>query len=75
MYNRSEIKDIKIKEIENRIKRYAFDCAFNFQTNARPSGEDNSRDCDYKDCNYTCVGMKKYMDNNSQDIKLHHRSW
>ena len=70
MYNRSEIKDIKIKEIENRIKRYAFDCAFNFQTNARPSGEDNSRDCDYKDCNYTCVGMKKYMDNNSQEYKI-----
>jgi hypothetical protein len=60
MYKRSEIKDIEIKGVENRIKRYAFDCAFNFDINARPEGEDLSRDCDYKDCSYRCAGMSKY---------------
>ena len=62
MYKRSEKKDIEIKHVENMIKRYAFDCAFNFYINSRPDGEDDSRDCDYKDCAYKCKGMQKYED-------------
>jgi hypothetical protein len=60
MYKRSEKKDIEIKHVENMIKRYAFDCAFNFDINSRPDGDDDSRDCDYKECAYKCKGMQKY---------------
>ena len=63
MYRRSEIKDIKIKDVEHVLKENAFDCAFNFNQNEREDLVDNSRDCDYKECKYTCKGIdEEYID-------------
>jgi hypothetical protein len=63
MYRRSEIKDVKIKDIEHVLKENAFDCAFNYDQNKREDREDNSRDCDYKECKYTCEGIDdEYLD-------------
>lgn len=58
LYLRSEKKDIEIKQVENIIKKNAWDCAFNFQQNKRPDAEDGSRDCDYGECEYQCVGVR-----------------
>ena len=55
LYSTSEKKDKKIKEVEHMIKINSFDCAYNFGQNERM--DDGSRDCEYRNCDYTCVGF------------------
>jgi len=52
MYEISEFKDISIKSMERVLKENAWDCGLNYDRNR--TGVNNSRDCDYKDCIYTC---------------------
>jgi len=61
MYRRSEIKDVRIKDIEHVLKENAFDCAFNYNQNERDDRLDNSRDCDYKECKYACDVDEKFL--------------
>lgn len=56
MYELSEKKDMQIKEIEYAIKRSSFDCWLNKDRNMI-SGYDGMRECDYKQCNYKCIGQ------------------
>jgi hypothetical protein len=56
MYRDSEIKDVSIKRIERLLKESAFDCALTYVRN-RAGEVNNSRECDYMDCNYSCDGM------------------
>ena len=56
LYSVSEQKDIKIKKVEHILKENSFDCPYNYMQNAR-QGE-NSRDCDYGECYYTCKGIQ-----------------
>lgn len=52
MYEISEFKDISIKSMERVLKENAWDCGLNYDRNR--TGTDNSRDCDYRDCTYSC---------------------
>lgn len=52
MYEISEFKDISIKSMERVLKENAWDCGLNYDRNR--TGVNNSRDCDYRDCTYTC---------------------
>jgi len=52
MYEISEFKDISIKSMERVLKENAWDCGLNYDRNR--TGTNNSRDCDYRDCTYTC---------------------
>lgn len=56
MYELSEKKDMQIKEVEYAIKRSAFDCWLNKDRNMIP-GYDGMRECDYRQCDYKCVGQ------------------
>ncbi len=56
LYRVSEQKDKKIKKIEHILKVNSFDCAYNYQQNRRQG--DNSRECDYIACNYSCAGIE-----------------
>ena len=56
MYEIAELKDINIKNVERVIKEIAFDCALNYDRNYR-ANNDGSRECEYQNCNYTCVGI------------------
>jgi hypothetical protein len=57
LYRRSEKKDVLIMDIERVVMLNAFDCAFNFENNSRENGVDGSRDCEYGQCAYSCVGV------------------
>ena len=54
MYKHSENKDIDIKKMERIVKESAFDCALNYERNRSTGLINNSRDCEYSDCNYFC---------------------
>lgn len=56
-YRRSEIKDMNIKMIERQLVVSAWDCVLN---KARNTGfVENSRECEYQKCEYTCRGDVK----------------
>ena len=54
MYEISEIKDLKIKQIERICKETAVDCALNKKRNLLETDKDDSRECEYQKCNYVC---------------------
>lgn len=55
MYKLSEDKDVKIKGIERVMKESAVDCILNRNRNIRLDlDKENSRACDYTNCNYVC---------------------
>lgn len=62
MYLTSEDKDLAIKGMERILKEAAVDCEINKTRNIRY--DENTRDCDYNECEYTCQGVseKDYKD-------------
>ena len=54
MYEISEIKDLKIKQIERVCKETAVDCALNKRRNLLTIDKDDTRECEYQKCNYVC---------------------
>ena len=54
IYRLGETKDLKSAQIRRLIKQIAIDCALNYQKNVLPNDLDQSRDCDYRNCNYVC---------------------
>jgi superfamily II DNA or RNA helicase len=65
MYVTSEDKDLAIKGMERILKEVAIDCEINKSRNIRY--DENTRDCDYNECEYTCQGVSK---TDYQDDKL-----
>ena len=62
MYEISEIKDLKIKQIERICKETAVDCALNKRRNLLTIDKDESRECEYQKCNYVCDNISdKYI--------------
>lgn len=57
MYEISESKDIKIKQIERICKETAVDCALNKKRNFLVTDKDNSRECEYQSCKYVCENV------------------
>lgn len=55
----SERKDVAMKDVERLIKETAFDCAL-FRERNSGSTMNNSRECDYQQCEYTCDGIATY---------------
>lgn len=53
-YKLSEEKDRSIKEVEHFIKKIAIDCNLNKSRNTLKSTFNNSRDCQYNSCDYSC---------------------
>ena len=56
-YSKMMEKDTQIKRIERIMKEVAFDCPIFYARNSRPNALDNSRDCEYSTCKYTCQGV------------------
>jgi len=54
VYKIAEKKDIRSARLYRFMKIMAFDCAINYKRNVLESDMDNSRECDYTDCNYKC---------------------
>lgn len=59
MYSISEKKDVQIKQIENLIKKNAFDCPLLIEKNTLPEFFDNLRECEYEKCSFKCDGEIK----------------
>jgi hypothetical protein len=57
MYEISEYKDLKIKQIERVCKETAIDCALNKKRNLLITDIDNSRECEYQKCSYICENV------------------
>ena len=68
LYQISEDKDISIRSIIRVLMENAFDCALNYIRNY-VDGKDNSRECDYAKCKYTCDGMDMAEVENGLDEK------
>ena len=59
IYRRIERKDIQTKKAERILKMSAIDCQINKNINHYPNDKNNSRECDYTDCEYKCEGIVK----------------
>ena len=59
LYEMSERKDISIMSIIRLIMECAFDCSLNYLRNHK--NKDNTRECNYTQCDYKCddIDMKK----------------
>lgn len=56
MYHTSEVKDVRIKQVERVLKQSAVDCALHRSRNINSSDVPNSIQCDYTEmCNYDCL--------------------
>lgn len=66
-------KDKAIKHVEYILKKTAVDC-FKFKT-VLSSKYNNTRDCEYKKCNYTCdnVPIISKIDYSTYDMLLHNK--
>jgi hypothetical protein len=67
MYKFSELKDVSIKRLQRILKESSVDCGFNYNRNK--GNTDNSRECEYQDCEYKCDGISKY-NLNPEDIDI-----
>jgi hypothetical protein len=57
-YEISEGKDIAIKSVERLIKEASWDCSLFYKRNRiYDSNMDNTRECDYKSCDFKCDGI------------------
>jgi len=54
MYQRSEKKDVSIKNVERILKESAVDCALNYNRNRKKDTQNFTRDCEYTNCFYDC---------------------
>ena len=65
-YSRMSRKDKEIKKVERLLRENAFDCGLFYNRNVRKNENDGSRGCEYKTCEYKCVGidMKEIIDDN-----------
>lgn len=69
MYKLSEDKDIAIKKVERAMKESAVDCFLNRKRNIRLDLDKNeSEDCDYQRCNYSCAFIDKDVVNENELI-------
>jgi hypothetical protein len=55
LYDKCEVKDIKIKRIERFIKKSSVDCQIHYARNVRKTDIDDTPICDYQKCNYKCA--------------------
>lgn len=60
MYEISEKKDMSIKSVIRLIKEAAWDCSLTYKRN-HIEGEDGKRECDYRSCDYECIGVPKEL--------------
>ena len=70
VYRRIEKKDIFVKRIERILKMVAIDCALNKNANIFPTDVDDTRQCDYMKCDYTCAGDVEKIDDSKMEVNL-----
>jgi len=70
MYKFCEDKDIAIKSVEHILKLISFDCKLNKERNRLSSVLDNSRNCEYKKCDYVCYDEKYHEEKYDIDLDL-----
>lgn len=54
IYKTAENKDYKNSQIHRIMKEVSWDCSLAYNRNVLSKDISGSRDCDYKECNYTC---------------------
>jgi hypothetical protein len=62
IYKSNEEKDKAIAEVMRKLKRISFDCILNYRRNVRLSDKNDSRDCDYQECQYQCISARSNPD-------------
>lgn len=50
-------KYFPMAQMRRVIKESSYDCAFNYKRNVLQNDRNNTRECDFQDCNYTCDGF------------------
>jgi len=54
VYELAENKEYKNTQIYRILKEASFDCAVNYKRNVLPEDQENTKECDYMQCNYIC---------------------
>ena len=63
IYKMAEDKEYYNTQIYRLLKEIAWDCPLTYRRNVLPGDRDNTRDCDYDDCNYRCDNFpERYID-------------
>ena len=57
VYKIAEKKDLENSQIYRLIKEISYDCALTYKRNVLEQDKNGSRECNYRDCNYTCHGF------------------
>jgi len=69
LYEKCEIKDVKIKRIERFLKKAAVDCQIHYTRNVRSTDEDYTSICDYQKCKFKCSDpAPKNIDSTAFDV-------
>lgn len=69
LYLLAEDKDFTNKLIMRLLMEVSFDCQLNKARNTKSI--ENSRECDYTTCNYTCTGISDMNATPSKDVSTH----
>jgi superfamily II DNA or RNA helicase len=73
-YSLASQKDTSNKEIEHLLKKIAIDCPLHLSRNTLPESFDNTRQCDYKKCNYKCKNFSVLPDQiDHSSLNIHFR--
>jgi superfamily II DNA or RNA helicase len=67
LYRVAEEKDYKNLQIYRLLKEASFDCKLTYDRNVLPQDKDDSRECDYQRCQYSC--SKEIEDFSSKEIE------
>jgi hypothetical protein len=59
IYSVAESKEFMNSQIYRLMKKAAWDCSLAYKRNVLTSDKNNSRECDYVECNYLCDGYDK----------------
>jgi superfamily II DNA or RNA helicase len=69
LYQVAEKKDYKNHQIYRILKEVSFDCQLTYNRNVLPDDVEDSRDCDYEKCQYSCSTVENEpIDTNTFDL-------
>jgi len=68
MFKISEDKDVSIKSIERVLKEISVDCELNKERNMERNVNDNTRECEYMECDYQCEEDPSILNVNETDL-------
>lgn len=68
IYRKAEYKEMRAARIYRIMKTMGWDCPLAYGRNVLPTDVEGTKECDYRECNYTCNGYPKELIDKSGQI-------